>query len=442
MKTPFLPFIRGYLKSRLAHRRFPSREALVTWQEKQVRRHLLWLSNHSPFYSKILKNSNVSNWCQLPVMTKAKMMENFDELNTASLKKNKILAFALANEKSREFDKEMGSITVGLSSGTSGNKGIFVITAKERAHWAGYILARMLPKPLWHKQRIALFLRSGGPLYQSTNGARIRFQYYDIFRSLDGHLSSLQKYQPTLLVAPPSVLRFLAEEKSANRLLLNPEKIVSVAEVLDPIDRIVIENAFGSSIHQVYQATEGCIASTCTHGTLHLHEDLMIIEKEFIDASRSRFVPIITDYSRTTQPIVRYRLDDILVEKSTSCPCGSIFTAFERIEGRCDDTLVLESKNSNNKVTIFPDFVRQSIVFSSNLIQEYRVTQTKLNHIQVEFSCLIKDRQTVEQQICHGLAKLFEAQKVKIPQMSFLIWQQKPLHQKMRRIHRECSIND
>lgn len=35
------------------------------------------------------------------------------------------------------------------------------------------------------------------------------------------------------------------------------------------------------------------------------------IEKEWLD--ETRFVPIITDLMRTSQPIVRYRLDDVLV---------------------------------------------------------------------------------------------------------------------------------
>ncbi|MDX8430564.1 MAG: hypothetical protein SNF33_01985 [Candidatus Algichlamydia australiensis] len=440
MKTPILPFIYSYFNACRSVRRFPSKKVLKSWQEKQVQRHLHWLRGHSPYYAQRLKRVNISDWRQLETVSKSEMMENFDRINTASLKKEKLLNFALANEESRDFGKEVGRFTVGLSSGTSGNKGLFVVSEKERSCWAGYILARMLPRPLWHKQRIALFLRSGGPLYQSTGGVRIQFQYFDIFKSLDEHLDALQEYQPTLIVGPPSVLKFLAEKISADKLLIKPEKIVSVAEVLDPIDQIRIENAFGFPIHQVYQATEGCIASTCSHGTLHLHEDLMCIEKEVVDLSFNRFVPIITDFSRTTQPIVRYRLDDILVEKKTPCPCGSIFTQLESIEGRCDDTLVFESKDKNTCVAIYPDFFRRCVAFSSNQIFEYRIVQTNFDQLLIEFSSLSKERERIKKKIYKELVQLFTQKNVAIPDISYSLWKPHPVHQKMRRVFRKFDI--
>ena len=49
------------------------------------------------------------------------------------------------------------------------------------------------------------------------------------------------------------------------------------------------------------------------------------------------FYPIITDFKRTSQPIYRYRLNDILVEEKSPCPCGSVFTRIAKIE---DDQMI------------------------------------------------------------------------------------------------------
>ena len=47
------------------------------------------------------------------------MMENFDELNTVGIKKDKAFEIAINGEKTRDFSGKYRDITVGLSSGTS-----------------------------------------------------------------------------------------------------------------------------------------------------------------------------------------------------------------------------------------------------------------------------------------------------------------------------------
>jgi hypothetical protein len=37
------------------------------------------------------------------------------------------------------------ALTVGLSSGTSGNRGVFLVSRAERLRWAGILLGRALP---------------------------------------------------------------------------------------------------------------------------------------------------------------------------------------------------------------------------------------------------------------------------------------------------------
>ena len=82
----------------------------------------------------------------------------------------------------------------------------------------------------------------------------------------------------------------------AGELTLKVKKVISVAEVLEPQDRELLRNVF-HNVGEIYQATEGFLASTCRCGTLHLNEEFVHIEPQWLD--EHRFVPIVTDFTRT-----------------------------------------------------------------------------------------------------------------------------------------------
>jgi putative adenylate-forming enzyme len=177
------------------------------------------------------------------------------------------------------------------------------------------------------------------------------------------------------------------------------------------MDEKRLESGFQQKIFQIYQCTEGFLGFTCSHGTLHLNEDLLIFEKEYIDDVR--FIPIITDLFRKTQPIIRYRLDDILVEKKTPCPCGCIFQALERIEGRCDDLLYVALPHGGTK-PLFPDFVNRKIIAVSESIEEYEVVQTKLDRWEI----YLKDE--FRESVIAALHELFERIGCLVPEIVFV----------------------
>jgi len=142
-------------------------------------------------------------------------------------------------------------------------------------------------------------------------------------------------------------------------------------------------------LSEVYQCTEGFLATSCSEGVLHFNEDFLIIEKKYIDKERTKFHPIITDLLRKTQPIVRYELNDIITEKM-NCKCGSQFLAIESIEGRSDDVIVLEDIQ-NKEISIFPDIIRRSIVLSDVRIKDYAVIQKDSRTIDLYVESDFKD---------------------------------------------------
>ncbi len=411
------------LSSFLSVKNFNDATALHRHQQAALKRRLA--THGGRFYP---NNTDLADY---PIINKAIFMANFDKINRLGITENEALAVALQAENSRDFSPvlhtDSGDITVGLSSGTTGSRGVFLVSAKESAMWAGYILRRMLPKPYLKRHKIAFFLRANSNLYSSVKSLLIQFKFYDLFESLDAHIPALNAQNPSILIAPATVLQQLALRSDVT---VTPVKIISVAEVLEPQVQILLEQRFGVVIHQIYQCTEGFLAHTCAHGHLHLNEDMLYIEKDWIDKASGRFCPIVTDFHRETQPVIRYRLDDVLVWDGTPCPCGSAFGRIKAIEGRYDDMLMANGLDGTTRM-LYADFIRRALIMN-DVIQEYRVTQQGRNlHIQ-----LIPDNPISRRIAADALDKLWRDWQVVPFDYIFEAYQDLPLHQKRRRITR------
>jgi putative adenylate-forming enzyme len=235
------------------------------------------------------------------------------------------------------------------------------------------MLAKALPEGLFSGERVALLLRANSNLYTAVRTPWLNFEFFDLFKPIDCWTDQLVRYRPSVVVAPAQVLRHLALAVIAGKVRLAPQRVISVAEVLDAQDRLLIEQAFGA-VHEIYQATEGFLASTCEQGVLHLNEEYVHVEPQWLDERQRRFVPVITDFSRITQPIVRYRLDDVLVASETPCSCGRVTRSIERIEGRCDDMLILPGARGAC-ISVFSDVLSRALAQVLPTDADYRLVQ-------------------------------------------------------------------
>lgn len=434
-------FILHYLLARRGARRWRDRAAFDSWREARVLRHVARVRRESPFYRELWEGVSDADWRAFPEIDKTAMMAGFDRLNTVGIAKAEAFAVAEAAERSRDFTPVLRGMTVGLSSGTSGNRGLFLVSPEEQAAWAGTVLGKLLPVSPLSRFKIAFFLRANSNLYASVGGRRLSFGFYDLLNPLGAHIERLGREQPDLIAAPPSMLRMLADAARSGSLDVHPRRIIAAAEVLDPLDRAAIERAFGQTVHQVYQCTEGFLGCTCAHGTLHLNEDLVYIEKDYVPGKPGTFVPIVTDFSRRTQPIVRYRLNDLLVECTEPCPCGSPFTAIERIEGRCDDIFYASARQTGGvPVAIYPDFVTRAIIGAAPDVEQYRAVQTAQDRWTVELD--LRDdgpRQAAETRIRQAIEALCERLGCVAPALSFTSYARMPGDRKLRRVERRYA---
>lgn len=412
--------------------KFKSKEDVRQFQNRQLRKHFDFLKKRSPYFATLPSVKTTNDLVRLPIMDKKLMMKAFNRINTHNLRKDKALNIAIKSERSRDFKSTYDGVSVGLSSGTSGHRGLFVISDYERYAWAGTVLAKFLPPGKLTGHRIAFFLRANNNLYESVNTNFIKFRYFDIYKEMHKHITVLAEYQPTILIAPPSVLGIIAQYVADHMLKIEPQKIISVAEVLTQQDELRFKRIFKKGIiFQAYQCTEGFLAYTCNKGSLHLNEDMVYIEKEFID--EQRFIPIVTDFRRITQPIVRYRLNDILVLSKKSCACGSAMTVIDRIEGREDDIFLFKNK-VGEKIKVFPDIIGRCMLYVKG-IEEYRVTQTGYDTIVVQ---LDRTEKAIQQDILNEFNKLAKKMSFITPDIHFEAYKL-DLHYKLKRIERKFT---
>ncbi len=375
-------------------RNFKTVAALRRFQNTRMRKHVEWVKKRSRFYRE---------WSG-GIIDKKIMMEHFSDLNTVGIDRDQAFQVAFAAENSRDFTSTLNGVTVGLSSGTSGNRGLFLVSDQERAMHAGTILGKILPQSIFSSYKVAFFMRANSNLYTASQGSRIIFEFFDLLKPVSEHLERLSVFDPSLLFAPPSMLIRLAESQGDGIISIRPLKIFSIAETLDPLDQKKIELAFGQKVHQIYQCTEGFLAATCKEGVLHINEDCVHIEPEWLDESHAKFIPIVTDFTRTSQPIIRYRLNDILTIRKTPCPCGSVMMALEGIEGRADDVLYFLNQDQK-RIMVFPDFMRRAILTASDRIDEYAVRQNQdgVLHVHLkatsEVSALLEESVLIEIQL-------------------------------------------
>lgn len=361
----FLTFLKWFIRARFTWV-FNTREKLINHQNKQLELYNKYLSDNYYRGESLLKKYNQRS------ITKNIMQSNFDYFNLYGFDRKYCIEQAQKDE-SKTADKELSqNLSFGLSSGTSGNRGIFISSKTEQIIWAAIIISKMLPtkmmlnifNPFSKKVNIALFLRANNNLYTSINKFGLSLNFYDLSQDLEKHINQLNHKEIDILVAPASVILFLAQKLEKKEITIKSNLVISVAEVLEKKD--YIEEQFNQKIHEIYQCTEGLLAFTCSKGILHLNESFIKFDEEKI--SENKFMPIITDFTRKSQFYKNYLHEDILV-KGKECSCGDVSLTIEKIEGRKDEILIFDD------ISIFPDAIRKIFFNSSEEINNFIVSK-------------------------------------------------------------------
>ena len=366
-----------YIRWRSAHW---TEERLHRHQRRRLRRLLSSINRESRYYEGALP-ADPTDLESVPIMTKATMMEHFDEINTAGLDRDDLISFRIDQERRGATELYPGGFSVGLSSGTSGNKVLTVLSPSERRLYSLLLWTRAgIPHNI-KGHRVLFALRTNNPAFTSVTRFGISLRYVDYFVSIPELIELINRESLNIIAGAPSLLIALAGD--ADRIDEPVEAVISYAEELDESTRVKLGRAFGAPVSEIYQGAEGMLGFTCSAGSLHLSEDTALIElSDAGDTLGNAKNVIVTDLYRRTQPFVRYQLNDLLEVGGRHCSCGSAFRRIERIHGRTDSILTLVGIDGG-RVRLMPDYVRRSINQASPDILEYQVIQKAIDHLEV-----------------------------------------------------------
>ncbi len=270
-----------------------------------------------------------------PTVSPEILRADFERWNTLGLTRAEAEVGAREAEAGGKGEVRPG-VTAGFSSGSSGGlRGLFLTSRAERAAYLGHLIARLLPATAFvRRTRIALSLRAASALYSDVAEAGpFRFLFIGLDTPGEDRLDRLNAFAPHVLIAPSHVLADLACRVDAGASW-RPARLLQGAEPMGDAERDWIEAVLEARPAPLYQATEGFLAAPCRLGTLHLNEDVLIVEREAVPGT-NRFLPIVTDLRRTSQAMIRVRVPDLL--EPTTCLCASPLSAIRPVEGRLED---------------------------------------------------------------------------------------------------------
>lgn len=346
----------------IARTRWPI-ERIRAERDNGLRRILRSAIDGSPWYRSRLSGISPEEFRfedlrSLPVMTKADLIGNFDDIVTDRRVTTDLVERHLAgvgDDDAYLLDAHHATV----SGGTSGVRALFVF---DWDSWKTYYLTafryifrmRLETTGTYTKPARAAVLSTPHAAH-ITSSLRQTFRRKDVpsiglsvHDPLEKNIARLNEIQPEALVTYPSVLQPLSQAARAGELRISPVAIISVTEPLVSDLRETVHAAFPNSmIFNWYVASEGgCMAIGCGSGPgMHLSEDLVIVEPVTADGEpvppgvRSDKI-YVTNLANRLMPIIRYELDDqvTLLPREEPCPCGSHHQRIADVEGRRRET--------------------------------------------------------------------------------------------------------
>jgi phenylacetate-CoA ligase len=369
---------RGMRASRelVGRERWP-REQLERFQQERLTELAGFARERSPFWRERLP-SGAPALESLPVLTKSELMERFDELVTdRRLRRDELL------DHLSRIDGDvlhLGEYRAMTTSGSSGRKAVFVYDRRGWSDVASMFLRRSAwvgLRPRMPRARFAM-IGGGSPTHMSRRGARTmdvgihRLLSLSVTQPIDELAASLNRFDPQFMNVYPSTARLLADEQLAGRLRLRLENLTTNSEPLTPELRERLERAFGTRPTDFYATTEGLYGSECEHGSMHLFDDMCIVEN--LDDDGEAVPPgevgtrlLVTNLFNRTQPLIRFEISDLIAIDPEPCPCGRSLMRLRSLEGRAEDVIRL------GDVAVHP--LQFAIVTADPDVREFQVVQ-------------------------------------------------------------------
>jgi phenylacetate-coenzyme A ligase PaaK-like adenylate-forming protein len=366
----------------------------TTWPSAQLAEHqrgrLKALLRHavttSPHYRETLgADAPDAELHELPTLSKAAMMERFDDVVTdRRLRLAEIEAHLDGPGGSQRF----GEYTVLSTSGSTGRRGVFVYSAEMLASGVASLLRALAIMGVTPSTRV-LGIGAPSPMHVSSHlvadlaaGRPSAAPRVSAATPLPQLVQALNAYQPEAFPGNAGIVALLAEEQIAGRLRIAPRVVACVGEVLTADMRARIRQAWEIEPHELYATTEACVLASTSprQAGMHVWEDLTLVE--VVDARNQPVPPgtpgnkvLLTNLVNKAHPLIRYELSDLVTladDRAFPDPGGWPFRRIAAVEGRSDDIIELPAARGGT-IRVHPVHLRAPFASFPDVVQ-YQVT--------------------------------------------------------------------
>jgi len=195
--------------------------------------------------------------------------------------------------------------------------------------------------------------------------------------------NALHDYRPDVITGMPGMLCRLADHLlRQSDESIRPRLLVVGGEVLTPVMRRRLTEAFRAPVRQTYASHEfPLIGWECTAtGDLHTSDDGVLVEilrdGRPVEPGEQGEV-VATNLHAYAMPFIRYRLGDLVTRGPEHCTCGRPFASIGSIQGRTIDYFTLPG----GRVLHPYDILRTLIAGGDGWIRQYQLLQERTDRI-------------------------------------------------------------
>lgn len=334
----------------------------------------------NPVYRKFTQNRQITDWQDVPILTKQDLQQPLNTRLSAGIKSK--------------------DIHIHNTSGSSGTPFFF---AKDKfchaMSWA--VIENRFG---WHNIEMGKSLQArfygiplGGIKYYKEKlkdylAARVRFPVFDLSdQKLEVYLTEFTKHPFAYLNGYTSSLVLFARYITRQGITLKDicptlKAAFTTSEVCDELDRQIMEQGFGVKVVNEYGAAElDLVAFEDEDGDWLVNHETLFVEilgkdgKPVQPGTEGRVV--ITSLYNKAMPFIRYELGDTAI---LSAKTKGTYQLLEKVSGRINDVAILPSGKKSPGLTFY--YISKSLLEQGGIIKEFIIRQTALNHFIFEYT--------------------------------------------------------
>lgn len=396
-----------------------SAESWLKYQEGELRKLLIHAFTTVPYYAGIFKEHGIkrrdlerlrlSDLPTLPVMEKETLRKHGETTLVSDIKMPGRQYFGSSGST--------GTPTRILFSYPMHQRWSAAFEVRVR-NWAG--LHKDIPRGMIGGRRIVPEGNARAPYYRyNWFEKQTYFSAYHISpQTAADYVEGMRRFDVQYMTGYAMSNFFLA--RFIKQVGLKPPKmkaVVTSSEKLNSEMRELFYEVYGCRTFDSWSGVEACgLVSECEYGKLHVSPDVGIIE--ILDKSGKPVKSgemgevVCTGLLNYDQPLIRYRIGDLMRPGEGGCKCGRNLPVIEEIVGRVEDVVV--GPDGRQMVRFHSIFIGISKIIEAQVIQwavddiEIRVVlEEKLSHSEEE---VLKNR--IKSQLGEVKVRIVEVQEI------------------------------